>query len=112
MGRDLVEFVQFSPDPKKQNNIDTTINDVLTARNKEGYLVAVSDGSIKQIHQMIFDWVLESAEGQHLAKSCSGCDGRGNSLCAEAVGMLSISIFVVLMAKHRNHTDINKQVCN
>ena len=41
-----------------------------------------------------------------MAKSFGGCNGRGNSLRAEAVGMLLISIFVVLMAKHRNRIDI------
>ena len=67
--------------------------------NKEGYLVAVSDGSVQHIHQMSFDWVLVSTKVQHLVKSFSGCNGRGNSLRTEAVRMLSISNFVSLMAK-------------
>ena len=41
-----------------------------------------------------------------MAKSLGGCDGRGSSVRAEAVGMLSILFFIALMAKHRNRTDI------
>ena len=86
--------------------MDTTINDVLRAHDKEGYLIVVSDRSVQHTHQMSFGWVLATADGVHLAKSCGGCDGRGSSLRAEAVGMLSISIFITLMAKHRKRTDI------
>ena len=42
--RDLVEFVKFAPDRSKHGKIDTTIDDVLAARDEEGYLVAASDG--------------------------------------------------------------------
>ena len=53
------------------------------------------------------------AKGLHLAKSFGECDGRGSSLQAEAVGMLSISFFIALMAKHRKRTDIKiKNVSN
>ena len=45
-------------------------------------------------------------KGGQLAKSFGSCDGRGNSLRAEAVGMLGISPFVALMAKHRNRINI------
>ena len=47
-----------------------------------------------------------TAKRLHLAKPFGGCDKRGNSLQAEAVGMLSILIFVALMAKHRKRTNI------
>ena len=46
------------------------------------------------------------AKGLHIAKSFGGYDGRGSSLRAEAVGMLSILIFIALMAKHRKQTNI------
>ena len=93
--------------------MDTTINDVLAAHNIEGYLVAVSDGSVQYMHQIRFGWVLVSAKGQHLAKSFGVCDGRGNPLRAGAVEMLSISIFIALMAEHRNCTDLKiKYVTN
>ena len=95
--RDLVEFVQFALDPEKYNNMDTMINDVLAAHNKEGYLVAISDGSVKNLYQIRFGWVFVSAKGQYSAKSFGECDGRGNSLRLIAVGMLSISIFVALI---------------
>ena len=58
------------------------------------------------MHQMSFGWVLATAQGIYLATSFGGCDGRGSSLRAEAVGMLSISNFIALMAKHRNRKDI------
>ena len=47
-----------------------------------------------------------TVDSKYLAQSCGGCDGRGSSLRAEAVGMLSISLFMALMAKHRKRTDI------
>ena len=99
--RDLTKFVTFAPDESKYGKMDTTIDDVLRVHNKEGYLIAVSDGSVRHTHQMSFGWVLVTADGVHLAKSCGGCDSRGSSLRAEAVGMLSISMFIALIAKHR-----------
>ena len=86
--------------------MDITKDDVLLAHDKDGYLVAVSDGSVRHTHQMSFGWVLATADNKHLARLCGGCDGRGSSLRAEAVGMLSISLFMALMAKHRKQTDI------
>ena len=103
---DLTKFVTFAPDESKYSKTDIMIDDVLRAHDKEGYLIAVSNGSVQHTHQMSFGWVLATADGVHLAKSCGGCDGRGSSLRAEAVGMLSISIFIALMAKHRKQTDI------
>ena len=47
-------FIRFSLDPKKYHSMDTTIDDVLAAHNKEGYLVAVSDGLAKNMHHMSF----------------------------------------------------------
>ena len=84
--------------------MDTTIGDVLKANNEDGYLIAVSDGSVKDMHQMSFGWVLSTAGGVHLATSYGGCDGRGNLLQAEAVGVISISFFIVLMAKYSKRT--------
>ena len=81
--------------------MDITINNVLRAHDKDGYLVAASDGSVQHTHQMSFGWVLATADGKHLARSCGGCDRRGSSLRAEAVGMLSIALFMALMAKYR-----------
>ena len=62
---------------------------------------------------MNFGWVLSTAKGLHLAKSSGGYDGRDSWLRAEVVGMLSILIFIALMAKHRKRTDIKiKYVSN
>ena len=43
---DLTKFVKFVPDERKYNSIDLTINDVLRAHDRDGYLAAVSDGLI------------------------------------------------------------------
>ena len=67
--RDLVKFVQFTPDQTKYGKMDTTIDDVLTAHDKDRYLVAVLDGSVKHLHQMSFGWILATAKGLHLVKS-------------------------------------------
>ena len=104
--RDLIEFVIFAPDQHIYNQIATTIDDVLKAHNKDGYLIAVSDGSVKHVHQMSFDWVLSTAGGVHLATSYGGCDGRGNSLRTKAVRMLSISLFIALLVKYSRRTNI------
>ena len=82
------------------------INDILVAHDKDGYLVAALDGSVKHMHQMSFGWVLSIVKVLYLVKSFGRCDGRGSSLQAEAVGMLSVLIFVVLMAKHKKRTNI------
>ena len=106
MIRDLVKFVQFAPDKQTYNQIDTTIEDVLKANDKDGYLIAVSDGSVRHMHQMSFRWVLSTVGGVHLVASCGGCDGRDSSLKAEAVGLLSISIFIALLAKYSKGTNV------
>ena len=62
------------------NQMATTIEDVLKAHNADGYLIAVSDGSVKHMHRMSFGWVLSTAGGVHLATSYGGYDGRGSSL--------------------------------
>ena len=51
---DLIQFVQFPPDIQKYNKIEKTIEDVLKAHDEDGYLIAVSDGSVKDMHQMSF----------------------------------------------------------
>ena len=58
------------------------------------------------MHQMIFGWVLSTAVGVHLSTSYGGCDGRGISLRAEAVGMLSISLVTAFIAKYSKRTNI------
>ena len=46
------------------------------------------------------------AGGVHLATLYGWIDGRGSSLQAGAVGILSISIFIVLLVKYNNRTNI------
>ena len=49
---------------------------------------------------------MSTADCVHLATSYGGNDGRGSLLRADAVGMLSISLVIVLMAKYSNCTNI------
>ena len=77
---DLTKFVSFAADDSKYKYMDITIDDVLRAHNKDGHLVAVSDGLVRNTHEMSFGWVLATANGKHLARSYGGCDGRGSSL--------------------------------
>ena len=51
----------------------TTIDDVFKAHNKDGYLIAVSDGSVKHMHQMSFGWVLSTVGGMLFATSYGRC---------------------------------------
>ena len=67
--KDLIEFVTFAPDKRMYSQMATTIDDVLKAHNTDGYLIAVSDGSVKYMHQMSFGWVLSTAGGVYLAAS-------------------------------------------
>ena len=92
-----MQFVQFAPDKGKYNIVEKTIKDVLKAHNEDGYLIAVSNGSVKHMYQMSFGWVLSTADGVRLATSYGGCDGRGSSLRVEAVGMLSIYLSISLL---------------
>ena len=78
--RNLVKFVRFTPDSTRYGKMDTTIDDMLTAHSKDGYLVAVSDRSVEHMHQMSFSWVLSTAKGLHLAKLFGACDDRGRTL--------------------------------
>ena len=102
----LLIFVMFAPDPKKYGILDTTIDDIIAAHNEEGHLVSLLDSSVKHIHNMSFGWVLATAKERPLGRSYGGCVGRGNSLRAEAVGILSITIFVALLAKHQYRIDL------
>ena len=76
----LAKFVSFAADESKYNSMDITIDDVLRAHDKDGYVVAVSDGSVRHTHQISFGWVIATADGKNLARSCGGCDRRGSSL--------------------------------
>ena len=63
------------------NQMITTINDVLKAHSVDGYLITVSDGSVKHMHQIRFSWDLSTtgAGTVHWATSYGGCDGRSSS---------------------------------
>ena len=103
---DLTKFVTFALDQRRHDKMVTTIDEVLKAHDKDRYLIAVSDRSVKHTHQMSFGWVLSTVGGLHLAKSYGKCNGRGSSLRAGAAGMMSMLVFIALMAKHRKRTDL------
>jgi hypothetical protein len=63
-----------------------------------GYLLAVSDGSVK-FHDMSFKWILATPTGKRLAAAAGPCNGRGNSLQAEGAGMLSVTMFIALIRR-------------
>ena len=88
------------------NQMETTIDHVLKAQDKDRYLIVVSNGSVKHMHQMSFGWVLSTTGGVHLATPYGGCDSRSRSLREEAVGMLSISLFIAFLAKYSKRTNI------
>ena len=54
------------------------------------------------MYQMGFVCVLSTAGGAHLANSYGGCDDRGSPFRAEAVGILSVSLFIALLTKHKS----------
>ena len=65
---------------------------------KDGQLLLVSDGSLKHIHIMSFDWILSTLSGQLLAASSGPGSGRGSSLRIEADRMLSGAVFCGIVA--------------
>ena len=71
----------------------------------------MSDGSVKHMHQMSFGWVLLTADGVHLVTSYGGCAVRGSSLRAEAVGMLSFSLVIALLAKIQQSYEYQNYIC-
>jgi len=80
------------------------LDEILTVHDKEGYLLSVSDGSVK-FHNMSFGWIIASPDGQRLAAGAGAgpCQGRGNSLRSEGAGMLSATLFLALISHHMEH---------
>ena len=74
--QDLIKFVQFGSDKHTYNETNITINKILKTNDKDGYLIAVSDGSVKHIHQISFEWILSTVVGVNFPTSYGGCDGR------------------------------------
>lgn len=101
--QDLLWYVGFEPD----KNILTTIDDTIYYHDKERFLLSVLDGSVKHIHNMSFGWVLTTSKGKRLVQSYGPANERGILLRAEAVVMLSISIFVASIAKYKDRNDLN-----
>ena len=49
---------------------------------------------------MSYGWVVATPDGKILAWSAGPCNGRGNSLRAEGVGMLSVTVFFALIKEY------------
>lgn len=64
-----------------------------------GYLIAVSDGSVKEF-AMTFGRVISASNGIRLAMVAGQCSGRQNSIRSEAAGMLYVSLFYALLNTH------------
>ena len=62
---------------------------------KHDGLLAVLDGSVI-FHNMSYDWVVATPDGRILVWSVVLCNRGGNSLRAEGVGMLSVTVFFAL----------------
>ena len=76
----------------------STIDDVLQAHDIEGIYNSSLRGISKTNAPNAF-WLGSVSGGVHLATSYGGCEGRGSSLRAEAVGMLSIFTFYCTTSK-------------
>ena len=50
--REFGKFVQFAQDKQTYNQLDTIIQDVVTANGENGYLISLSDGPVRHTHQM------------------------------------------------------------
>jgi hypothetical protein len=80
---------------------------IIYETEKHGYLLAVSDGSVK-FHDMTFGWILATPTGKRLAAAAGPCNGRDNSLQSGGVGMLSINMFIALMKQYLEIESIKK----
>lgn len=63
-----------------------------------GYLLMVSDGSVRYISSMLFGWILATPDGLWLAAANGPSIGRGSSLCTKGNRMLSSALFLSLIA--------------
>jgi hypothetical protein len=90
----LLDDVHFFSDDGYSN-----LWEIVAAIEEHGYLLAVSDGSVKS-HDMSFGWILSTPTGDRLAAAAGPCNGRGNSLRAEGAGMLSVTMFIALITKY------------
>mmetsp|Transcript_21360 Transcript_21360/g.48164 ORF Transcript_21360/g.48164 Transcript_21360/m.48164 type:complete len:307 (-) Transcript_21360:187-1107(-) len=59
-------------------------------------LYVISDSSATE-KRMTFGWILSTTKGQRLASSHGSCAGRPSSLQAEASGILSSSLFIMIL---------------
>jgi hypothetical protein len=69
----LLQEVHFFSDDGYSN-----LWEIVHELEEHGYLLAVSDGSVK-FHDMSFGWILATPTGKRLAAAAGPCNGRGNS---------------------------------
>jgi hypothetical protein len=92
----LLQDVHFFPDDGYSN-----LWKIVHKLEEHGYLLAVSDGSVK-FHDMSFGWILATPTGKRLAAAAGPCNGRGNSLQADGAGILSVTMFTALIKHYLN----------
>jgi hypothetical protein len=56
---------------------------------------------------MSFGLILSTLDGVRLVGAAGPCNGRGNSLQAEAAGMLSVTLFIAILAKYLKMKSFN-----
>jgi hypothetical protein len=83
--------------------------ELIHEHDQHGHLISVSDGSVI-FHDMSFGWVIATPDGKRLVGSKGPCNGRGNSLRAEGAGLLSVTMFLAIMAQYLEIEQIN-MVC-
>ena len=63
-----------------------------------GYLLIVSDGSVRYISSMFFDWILANLKGHWLVAESGPSMYWGSLLCTEGDDMLPDALFLSIIA--------------
>lgn len=102
--RDWEELIQQQPPWIKQLVRSITFDDLTTVINhitSDVNLIAVSDGSAKQIG-MTYGWVIATKRGTMVATGNGPSDGRPSSMRSEGQGMLAVLLFLAMIQQFTN----------
>jgi hypothetical protein len=77
----------------------TTLDSFVKAHKTHGYIIQVSDGSVIT-HDMSFGWIMATPTGERLIGAKGPYNGRGNSLRVKGAGMLSATMFLLLLIEY------------
>ena len=81
------------------------MEEILNSVSTCDHLIMVSDDSGKDYYTT-FAWVLSTPDDKRLATAAGNCQGRESSLRAESTGMLSASVFMVMIQLYRDEATI------